>query len=272
MKTQVAVWMAAVLMFGGAAQAQKLKSQKEADALMAIQNAPDPDARIAAIESMLTKFADTDFKPMLLEAAANEARGKGDAVVATVYYERSLDANPKSITALAALAKLISEGTREFDLDKEEKLTKSDGLAKKALELGPAAAKPNVNMPDADWENQKKDTMAQAHEALAAAAMARKKYDVAIAAYKLSMETGASSDPATMVRLGVVYNAAGKYDDAIAILDKAMASPDAVAQIKQVAGNEKVKALMAKKKAAPAAAPPAATPAPAAPPAAPVKQ
>ena len=274
MKKQIVVLLAA-LAFGGTLLAQKVKSQKELDALMAIQNATDADARIAAVENLLQKFVDTEFKPMALEVAADAARAKGDAATATVYFERALEVNPKSITALSSLAKLTAEGTREFDLDKEEKLTKADGYAKKTLEIAPTVPKPNANMTDEQWEAQKKDTMAQAHEALAAALMVRKKHDAAIAEYKLALETGSQPDPATMVRLGIAYNTAGKFDDSIAMLDKVIAIPDVHPQIKQVAANEKVKAVMNKKKASPAAAapaPPAAPAVPAQPAAVPVKQ
>lgn len=274
MKKQMAV-MVAALALGGMALAQKVKSQKELDALMAIQNAQDADGRIAAVENLLTKFADTEFKQMALEVAADSARSKSDAPTAIVYFERALEVNPKSLSALASLGKLIAEGTREHDLDREEKLTRAEGYAKKALEVGPTAPKPNANMPDDAWEGQRKDTMSMAHEALAASAVARKKYDAAITEYKLAMETAATPDPATMIRTGLVYSSMQKYDEAIAMFDKALAVPDAHPQIKQVAGNEKVKALTAKKKAAPPAAAPTTPPAaanPAAPAAVPVKQ
>ena len=99
----------------------KPKSQKEVDALMAIQNATTPDARIAAVDALLTNFADTDFKVMALQTAAMSAQQKGDFEKMVVYAERTLEADPNSYGAMLMLATGFSAKTREFDLDKEEK-------------------------------------------------------------------------------------------------------------------------------------------------------
>ncbi len=57
----------------------KPKSQKEVDAIKAdLQHAQTPDARIAAVENLVTKFADTEFKAIALRAAAEAAQQKGD--------------------------------------------------------------------------------------------------------------------------------------------------------------------------------------------------
>lgn len=240
-----AVLAAGVFLAAGLGYAQKPKSQKEVDALMAIQNATTADARIAAIENLLTKFADTEFKVIVLEMASETARMKGDADQTIIYCERTLDADPNNLASLSMLAKTIAERTREFDLDKEEKLKRAEGYAKKVIELAPSAKKANAMLTDEQWAGRVKDLVSQAHEALAAAAFVRKQNDAAIAEYKLAIESAATQDPTTMIRLGIAYNAAQKYDDAIAVLDKAIASTDN-AQVKQVAGQEKVKAATAK--------------------------
>jgi predicted Zn-dependent protease len=58
-----------------------------------------------------------------------------------------------------------------------------------------------------------------------------------------------------MVRLGQAYTAAGKPDDAIAILDKVMADDKVHPQIRQVAQAERVRAIQAKGVGAKPAAP-----------------
>src|SRR5581483_6220611 len=49
--------------------AQKPKSQKEVQAITAVQVAATPDDRIKAVENVLTNFADTEFKVPLLQIA-----------------------------------------------------------------------------------------------------------------------------------------------------------------------------------------------------------
>jgi tetratricopeptide (TPR) repeat protein len=243
-----------MLAAAGMSFAQKPKSQKEVDALMAIQNATDFEGRLTAIENLLTKFADTEYKVIALEMASETARAMGDADKTIIYCERTIEADPTNMAALAMLSKTIAEKTREFDLDREEKLTRSDGFANKVIEMAPSAKKANAMLTDEQWTVRIKDLVAQAHEAKAAAAFVRKKNDLAIEEYKLAIDGAGTPDPTTLIRLGMVYNAAQKYDDAIAILDKAIAGTDN-AQVRQVAGQEKVKAATGKaaqKKAEPA--------------------
>ncbi len=236
--------------------AQKPKSNKEIEALQAIQTAQDPDARIAAIENLLTKFADTEFKPMVLTMAAQTEQQKGDYEKMVIYCDRALEADPKSYTAMLMLASGGANHTREFDLDKEEKLAKAEKNAKTALELIPSATKPNPAISDDQWAIMKKDFTSQGHEALGLVAVARKNYEGAIAEFKTSVEMAGTPDPATAVRLGSAYNSAGKYDEAIATLDKVINIPDVNPAVKQFAQNEKAKAVKAKSgTAAPAAKP-----------------
>ena len=235
------------------------KSQKELEAIQAMFNAQDPDGRIKAAQELIQKFADTEFKSIAFQMVAMSYQMKNDVENMVIWSERVLEAEPKNYNAMLMIAAGLAQRTREFDLDKEEKLSRAEKLAKSADELVKTAAKPRPDLPDEQWESAKKDYSAQAHEALGLVANSRKKYDVAIAEYKLALESASNPDPATMVRLGAVYNIAGKPDDAIAILDKLLAMPDVHPQIKQFAQAEKARAVQAKTGAKPAA-PPAAKP------------
>src|SRR5208337_536869 len=93
--------------------------------------------------------------------------------------------------------------------------------------------------PDDQWNAAKKDVMAQAHEALGMIASLRKKYDVAVTEFKTSLDTGTVQDPATYIRLGQAYLDAGKLDEASGAFDKALASPNASAAVKQIAQGKK---------------------------------
>ena len=49
-----------------------------------------------------------------------------------------------------------------------------------------------------------------------------KQYDAAIAEFKSSVDSAATPEPATIVRLANAYNEAGKYDLALATADRAV--------------------------------------------------
>ena len=232
------------------------KSQKEVDAIMALQNAmqkQDYDGSIKAAEELITKFADTEFKPMALQVISGIYQAKGDPDKAILYAERLLEADPKSYTGMILIATLTAQQTREHDLDREEKLKKVEKMALGARELVKEAPKPRPDLTDEQWIAFRKDITSQTHEAMAMAAQARKNTDGAIEEFKKSIEVANTPDPATMVRLGSLYLASNKPDEAIAVLDRAVADPQATPQIKQVAASEKAKAASMKSGGAPAA-------------------
>jgi tetratricopeptide (TPR) repeat protein len=264
-KTVLAVALGAALAVPAAwaQKAPQAKSQKEVDALQAVQKAVGPDGQLKAIDNVLENFADTDFKVVLLQMGMQIAEQKGDYAMTVTYGERTLEADPKNIFAQATLALETVAHTREFDLDKEEKLAKAEKYANQAIANAKDYPKMRPDFTDEQWNNVKKDIAAQAHDSLGRLAALRKKYDVSIAEFKTSLDVGATPDSTTMVRLGDAYLQTGKYDDAIAWFDKSAAVPNAPAAVKSVAASRKADALKMKEKAGgskPATPPPATPP------------
>jgi len=234
------------------------KSKGELEALQAMFQATDPDARIKAADELLLKYADTDFKAIALQFAAASYQQKGDFPKMVIYAERTLEADPKNYMAMLMLAQGIAQNTKEHDLDREEKLTQSEKYANNAIEILKTTPKPNPQLTDEQWEGAKKDFTSQAHEALGLGALVRKKYDVAVSEFKAAVEGASQPDPATMVRLGHAYNLSKMHDAAITILDKVMGMPEVHPQIKQFAQAERVRAIQGKGGGAAAPATPAA--------------
>src|SRR5579883_1210908 len=232
----------AALMMAGSLMAQKAKSKKELDAFMEIQQATTADARIAAADKFVTSYADSQLIAMALVMAAQAAEMKNGAPKAITYAETALEADPKNYQAMLVVSGELAKTTRENDLDKEEKLAKSEKMSHDAIAAVDAAQKPNPQLTDDQWNGYKKDLKSQAHENLGLAAMARKKYDVAITEFNTSVNDAATPDPATMVRLATAYDMSGKPDQGIAVLDKVLAMPNLNPVVKQFATAEKGRA------------------------------
>jgi tetratricopeptide (TPR) repeat protein len=201
------------------------------------------DATIKAADEFLTKFADTDFKENALLIEAEAYNQKHDPTKAQIFAEQALQINPKSYQASIMLAELIVQGTRENDLDREEKLGKSEKYAKDAVEASKDAVKPNPQITDPQWDEFKKSIVAKAHNAIGSGALVRKKYDVAAAEFKTAYE----NDPqaAYLVRQAVALQSGGKNDEAIVLCDKIINDPQAHPQIKQVAQQVRAGAIKA---------------------------
>ena len=239
MKTKM--MLVSLLAIAGMATAQKVKSQKEAEAIQAVINAQSPDAKIAAVENLISKFKDTEFKAAVLEMAAAAAQQKNDSAATLIYGNRALEANPKSMQALLIVSGALAQGTKEFDLDKDEKIKRASKLATDAITVIGAAEKPNPQLPDDQWVAIKKDMISRAHETLGMLAAVEKKYDVAINEFKTAIDSGATPEPTVMLRLAVSYTNVKRFDEASATADKVLALPNTPEAVKKIAQEEKAR-------------------------------
>jgi len=162
-------------------------------------------------------------------------------------------------TGLAQVAGLASDALRHLRCgleggqgccpQREEKLGKAEKYANQVIEMMKTAPKPNPQITDEQWTEAKKDTAAEAYNAIGVANLTRKKYDAAAAAFKSAVDANSRPEPAYMVRLASALQSGGKNDEAIALCDKVTAIPDAHPQIKQVAGQIRAAAVKAGGKA-----------------------
>jgi tetratricopeptide (TPR) repeat protein len=157
-----------------------------------------------------------------------------------VYAEQALALNPHAYQASSMMAELIVAGTRENDLDREEKLTKAEKYANDTIANVKDAAKPNPQIPDDQWTEIKKSIAAGAYNSIGLANLTRKKYDAAATAFKSAVEN--DPQPAYMVREASALQSGGKNDEAAALCDKVLADPNLHPQIKQIATQIKAQA------------------------------
>lgn len=245
MKRPIAAILAAIAI-AATATAQKPKGPKEMEALNAVFSATTPDARIAAGDNVITNFAATEFKSIVLFMMAEAYGQKNDDAKMIVYGERAVEADPKNYQASLLLAQGIARKIRDTDLDKDERLKQAEKYANDALASIPAATKANPQITDEQWAEMKKEYVADAHQALGMVATVRKKNDEALSEFKMAVEGPANPDPAAMVRYAQILNKLGKPDEAIVIADKVMAIPNLNPAYKQFAQAEKVRAFQAK--------------------------
>ncbi len=227
------------------------KSAEEVAALQAMLSAPDPDSRIKAANELLEKFKDTEFKGVALSFLTASYQQKNDYEKTLAYGERALQADPDNFNIMLMLARLIASRTREFDLDREEKLALAEKYANRVIEGLKTAPRPNPSVTDEQWVEFRKDLTAEAYEALGMAAFARGDMDAAIQQFNNAIAATPFPDPATLVRLGSAYNKAGRFDEAIATFDKVIALEKVDPQVKQIAQAERARAVQSKANAKP---------------------
>jgi tetratricopeptide (TPR) repeat protein len=238
--------MVGLLAAGSLLMGQKPKSPKERDAVQAVFSAQTPDQKITAVDDLLTKFKDTEFKAIALNAAAEAYQEKGDSANAIVYGNRALEADPKSFQAMLLVSRQLAQITKQFDLDKDEKLKRANKLANDAIVAVNAATKPNPQLSDDQWAGYTKDFIADGHETLGMIASVDKKWDTSVTEFKMAVDEAANPEPSAMIRLADAYNSVKKYDEAIALADKVLASPGIADVFKKAATEEKARAAKGK--------------------------
>jgi tetratricopeptide (TPR) repeat protein len=224
----------------------KPKSKGEETAIRAMLGAQDPDARIKAADELITKYADTGYKPYALYLEADAYYQKGDTDKAIVFAEQAIEADPKSYQSYVLLTKTYGNTTHINDLDKAEKLAKIEKYGKLAIDTLATAEKPNAQVPDSDWTKIKDDLAGQAYLGMGIGAVYSNKIEVANADFAkvATMDT----DPTDLIRAGRALLDAKKYSDAVTWFDKAATYPGAPDQIKKIAENDKARAQSMVKK------------------------
>ena len=227
MKITWMCWILAATLGISLSQAQELapqpKSQEEFEAIMAVQNAPDSDLRIAAAARLLTQFKDTEFKEFAYYMSMLSYQQKDDFTNMLLFGERALEENPNNIPTLVSLAYVIPLRTREFDLDKEEKLAKAENFARRALQLIPTWESPDATTPPETWLLTKKEMMAETHESLGQVSMKRKSYAKAEKSFRQALQLATEQSGSAFYNLASALKEQSKYDEALAVVDQSIA-------------------------------------------------
>ena len=221
-------------------------SKAEAEGYNAIVKAQTPDDKIKAVDAFVEKFADSQYKGLALNEAAESADAKGDWAKAIIYAEESMKADANLFEPKLLAGGEIAQHTRPNDLDRDEKLGKAEKYVKEALDAIPNAAKPQPSIKDDQWDAYKKYAMGRAHIDLGLIALAQKKPDVEVAEFKTAVDMMNPPDQVAMARLANAYNDTNKPDDALEVLNKLLAMPDLNPAVKNFATAEKARAEKAK--------------------------
>lgn len=205
------------------AQMPQFKSQEEVDAFMALQSAATADARAEAGSSFISQFPKSDALSLAAYLVMLSHQQMNDFENMLLYGEMVLDHDPApsvKVGTLISLANAIPTRTREFDLDKEEKLAKAEDYAKQAMGLIPTIGKMDPNMSDDEWLQTKMEFMSQCHEAVGSVQIKREDYEAAEASMRKALDMTPSPQPFTMYQLAITLSKLGRNDEAANLADR----------------------------------------------------
>ncbi len=230
------------------AQAPQFKSQEEVDAFMLVQGAATVEQRASAGVDFIANYPESEAVGLASYMVMLSYQQLNDFDNMLLYGEMVLDTDPApgvKTGTLISLANAIPTRTREFDLDKEEKLNKAEDFAKQAMNLIPTIPKMDPNMTDDQWLETKMDFMSQCHEAIGSVMIKRQDYPAAEASMRRALEMSPDPAPYTMYQLATALSRQGKNEEAGELADRCTAgggfptsgASDMCAQLKRSLAN-----------------------------------
>lgn len=223
------VWAVGLL-----AQMPQFKSQEEIDAFMKVQAAPTAAERATAGADFIAKYPKSEAVGLASYMTMLSYQQMNDFDNMLLYGGMVLDSNPAAgvkVGTLISLANAIPLRTREFDLDKEEKLGTAEDYAKEAMTLIPTIAKMDPNISDDEWLATKMDFMSQCHEALGTVNLKREDYPEAEASLRKALEMSPNPTPFTMYSLATALSKQGKKEEASEMADRCTAGGGAMSGV-----------------------------------------
>jgi tetratricopeptide (TPR) repeat protein len=245
------------------------KSQDEYKAFNDASQLQDPAALEAAANAFADKYKTSELRYLLYYRGLFAYQAQNNAEKAIEMGRKVLSLNPDEPVTLAMVASMISERTRETDLDRDERLTEAMQDAQRSLAKVDTDLLVPPGTPPERVDQNKKMVRSAAYAAIGNIYLAKNNYPEAEKSLKQSIDMSADNpDAITLLRYAISLDQQKKYGDALMAANKALdLSPPGSPQ-SNMAKQERERLLKLSSAPAPtpATTPATATPAPAAPP------
>jgi tetratricopeptide (TPR) repeat protein len=197
------------------------KTQAEFDAFNAANAAKDPEAMEKAATDFAAKFPDSELRILLFKTATRMYQNANNADKMLEMARKCLEIDPDDAEALVDVAEVLTERTRDTDLDKDQRLEearKSVDHALQSIDTHPAVGVPAEKMDD--YKGLLRSTAYSVRGTLlfnkSDFAAAESDYRKAIDAYPQQ------PDPITVLRLSLALDRQNKYAEALTYANKAV--------------------------------------------------
>lgn len=206
------------------------KSPEELAALKAVlaaaQNAAGTPAQFdAAVQDLLTKFPQTEFKEWAYTIGTQYHYQHNDYAGTLEYGENALKTDAKAMVPLLIMASAIPQEVRSTDLDRDQRLAQAENYDNSALAYAdhfPSEVNGRPLTPQQVSAFQQ-TIRATAHSSLGMIAADRQQYPHAVLEFQQAIQLEAAQNQARdYYRLAQAQEGAKNYKDALASLDKAL--------------------------------------------------
>jgi tetratricopeptide (TPR) repeat protein len=198
------------------------KSQPEFDAYKATIALTDAAAIEKAANDFAAKFPDSELRPMVYKAAMHAYQQANNADKMKEMAEKVLSYDPDEPEALLGVAQVISERTRDTDLDKDQRLAEARKDAQKALTTIDTDI-PASGYPPEQLAAYKSFLHSEAYVILGTLDYNAKVWPDAEANLRKSIDAYPQQpDPVAVLRLSLALDQQNKYPDALKYANQAV--------------------------------------------------
>jgi tetratricopeptide (TPR) repeat protein len=239
------------------------QTQAEFKAYQAASAKTAPADVEAAANDFAAQFPASELRTLLYLRAMREYQNANNADKTVDMGRKALSADPNNPEALVTVATVLSERTRETDLDRDERLAEAIRDAQKALQTVDTDLVVPPNVPPDRVQAAKNSLRSMAYAALGTVEMTKKNYPQAETNLKQAVQMeGSQPDPVSWLRLAVVLDQEKKYEEALQAANKAVEYSANMPQANNLAKMERDRLQKLVGAATAPGSTPAATPAP----------
>ncbi len=196
------------------------KTQEEFKAYQDAMMIQDAVAMEAAVTDFSTKFPNSELKNILWQRLMSAYQNQNNADKTIEVGKKLIQEDPTNVAALVTVASVISNRTRDTDLDKEERWTEAKADANKAIEVLDSGKGIPEGVP-ADRADQFKSTIKSvAYAALGSVEFNAKNFAKAEGWLKKSTEGDVAPDPVSWLQLTLSLDRQNKYAEALTAANK----------------------------------------------------
>jgi tetratricopeptide (TPR) repeat protein len=201
-------------------RAPAAKTQPEFDAYKAAMQLTDPAAAEKAAEDFSAKFPDSELRVVLYKSAMQKYQANADKTLEMAQKALAIDADDPE--ALVTASQVLTERTRDTDLDRDQKLAEAKKNAERALETVDSDV-PTAGFPPEKIDQFKRFVRSEAYAILGTLASNAKNYAEAETDLRKSVEAFPEQvDPVAVLRLAIALDMQNKYPDALKYANQAV--------------------------------------------------
>lgn len=199
------------------------KTQAEFDAFKTASANQDPATLEKAADDFAAKFPDSELRIILYKKAMEMYQNANNADKMMEMARKALAIDPDDPVALLGVSQVLTERTRDSDLDKDQRLAEARQDAEKAIQTAETDVVLPPSTPPEQAEAYKNILRSSAYSILGTLDLNQNKFVEAETNLRKSIDIYPQQpDPTTVLRLSIALDRQNKYPEALTVANHAV--------------------------------------------------